>query len=569
MLTRQSIAARLGIAFASLVLLLVVALGVGLYGLAALEDSTHDLRHNAGLTHNAAQVRRLALELRRFEKDSFINLAARDKVADYRRRWDSTRQSLAATLEQGAALAGDSALREQYRDARRALDGYASGFAAVAQRIADGELDGAAAANAAMGRYKDEVYRLDASAAAIDASALAQLEAAEQRAGVQARNARLGLLGFAVLAVLAAAVLALRITRSITAPLRDALEATRRLAEGDLTHAPQSRRQDETGRLLAAMGSANHKLGALVGSLHHSSDNVLQRAHEVLIGSQELAARTEEQVAALQQTAASMEQVSASAQQTSEATAQANSLAATAARTAQSGGRDVEENIQLMRALADSSQRINDIIRVIDGIAFQTNILALNASVEAARAGEQGRGFAVVAGEVRSLASRSAQASQEIRALINASVERVDAGSKLVAQAGSSMQEIVDSVQKVADIMDEIAAASQEQSSGIALVNQAVTQMDVVTQQNANLVQEASRSAADLVGEANRLRQAVEGFRVLAEFEQATGRSPAAAAKSWAQTQFESAERSVARQPTTPARKESSRRETDDDWQDF
>ncbi len=303
MLTRQSIAARLGIAFASLVLLLVVALGVGLYGLAALEDSTYDLRHNAGLTHNAAQVRRLAR-----------NCAASRRTAS------ST--SPRATRSPTTGAAGTAPGRAWPPPSNRAppwpatapcasstgtpagaLDGYASGFAAVAQRIADGELDGAAAANAAMGRYKDEVYRLDASAAAIDASALAQLEAAEQRAGVQARNARLGLLGFAVLAVLAAAVLALRITRSITAPLRDALEATRRLAEGDLTHAPQSRRQDETGRLLAAMGSANHKLGALVGSLHHSSDNVLQRAHEVLIGSQELAARTEEQVAALQQTA--------------------------------------------------------------------------------------------------------------------------------------------------------------------------------------------------------------------------------------------------------------------------
>ena len=514
MLTRQSIAARLGIAFASLVLLLVVALGVGLYGLAALEDSTHDLRHNAGLTHNAAQVRRLALELRRFEKDSFINLAARDKVADYRRRWDSTRQSLAATLEQGAALAGDSALREQYRDARRALDGYASGFAAVAQRIADGELDGAAAANAAMGRYKDEVYRLDASAAAIDASALAQLEAAEQRAGVQARNARLGLLGFAVLAVLAAAVLALRITRSITAPLRDALEATRRLAEGDLTHAPQSRRQDETGRLLAAMGSANHKLGALVGSLYHSSDNVLQRAHEVLIGSQELAARTEEQVAALQQTAASMEQVSASAQQTSEATAQATSRAATAARTAQSGGRDVEENIQLMRALADSSQRINDIIRVIDGIAFQTNILALNASVEAARAGEQGRGFAGVAQEVRSLASRSAAAAQEIRALIEDIGERIQQGTRQAENSGRTIGEAVAAIHQLAGLMQEISAATGEQRSGFAQINGAIGQLDGTTQHNASLVEQSRAAAAALEEQAERMQQQVAAFKI-------------------------------------------------------
>ncbi|SDT96712.1 methyl-accepting chemotaxis protein [Geopseudomonas guangdongensis] len=356
---------------------------------------------------------------------------------------------------------------------------------------------------------------------------------------------------------------------NVIRPLQRVVEHCEQIAAGDLAGRIEVRSTNEIGKLFAGLAHIQQRLSETVGTVRHSSQLIRDGAQEIADGNSSLSTRTVQQASSLEDTASSMEELTSTVGQNADNARQASSLADSAAQAAKRGGEVVGEVVSTMGEISSSSQKVAEIIKLIDSIAFQTNILALNASVEAARAGEQGRGFAVVAGEVRSLASRSAQASQEIRALINASVERVDAGSKLVAQAGSSMQEIVDSVQKVADIMDEIAAASQEQSSGIALVNQAVTQMDVVTQQNANLVQEASRSAADLVGEANRLRQAVEGFRVLAEFEQAAGRSPAAAAKSWAQTQFESAERSVARQPTTPARKESSRRETDDDWQDF
>ena len=363
------------------------------------------------------------------------------------------------------------------------------------------------------------------------------------------------------------------VMRNVIRPLQQVLDHCEQMAAGNLAGRIEVRSTNEIGKLFAGLAHIQQRLSETVGTVRHSSQLIHAGAQEIADGSSSLSTRTVQQAASLEDTASSMEELTSTVSQNADNARQASRLADSAAQAAKRGGDVVDEVVSTMGEISSSSQKVAEIIKLIDSIAFQTNILALNASVEAARAGEQGRGFAVVAGEVRSLASRSAQASQEIRTLISASVERVDAGSKLVAQAGSAMQEIVDSVQKVADIMDEIAAASQEQSSGIALVNQAVTQMDAVTQQNANLVQDATRSAADLVGEARRLREAVEGFRVLAEFEsQQQGRQPAkAASPSWARSQFESAEREVARQPADAptTRKESNRPDTDDDWQSF
>ncbi|MFD1802270.1 methyl-accepting chemotaxis protein, partial [Mixta tenebrionis] len=251
-----------------------------------------------------------------------------------------------------------------------------------------------------------------------------------------------------------------------------------------------------------------------VSDVRDGSDAIYTGASEITAGSNDLSSRTEQQAASLEQTAASMEQLTATVKQNAENARQASQLALSASETAQQGGKVVEGVVKTMSDIAGSSKKIADIISVIDGIAFQTNILALNAAVEAARAGEQGRGFAVVAGEVRNLASRSAQAAKEIKSLIEDSVARVDTGSALVGTAGETMSDIVSAVTRVTDIMGEIASASDEQSRGIDQVGLAVTEMDRVTQQNAALVEESAAAAAALEEQASRLSQAVSVFKV-------------------------------------------------------
>ncbi len=286
-----------------------------------------------------------------------------------------------------------------------------------------------------------------------------------------------------------------------------------RIAMGDLTHRVEVR-ADDSSSMMAAMRAMQDRLQRMLGEVRRSSESIASATQQIAAGNGDLSQRTEQQAASLQETAASMEQLTATVKQNADNARQASGLAHTASDIATKGNDVVNRVIGTMGEINESSRQIGDIIGVIEGIAFQTNILALNAAVEAARAGEQGRGFAVVAGEVRSLAQRSATAAKEIKQLIGASVERVHNGSTLVEQAGSTMGEIVQAVQRVTDIMGEIAAASEEQSSGIAQVGRAVTQMDEVTQQNAALVEQAAVSAASLQDQAARLRDTVGAFRI-------------------------------------------------------
>ena len=305
--------------------------------------------------------------------------------------------------------------------------------------------------------------------------------------------------------------------RSITNPLSKAVRMTRRVADGDLTLKLEERHRDETGLLMQAIKDMNDSLAKVVGHVRLGTDTIATAAGQIAAGNQDLSARTEEQASALQETAAAMEQLTGTVKQNAENARQANRFTHSACDVAVKGGAMVEQVVETMDSINASSRKIVDIISVIDGIAFQTNILALNAAVEAARAGEQGRGFAVVAAEVRSLAQRSASAAKEIKALIDASVSRVQAGTQLVGQTGATMQEIVDSIKRVTNIMEEIAAASQEQTLGIEQVNQAIAQMDLVTQQNAGLVEQAAAAAIALQEQAGGLVEAVRVFRLDAD----------------------------------------------------
>ena len=321
------------------------------------------------------------------------------------------------------------------------------------------------------------------------------------------------MLGLAALATLLACGLGVWITRGITGPLRGAMAVAQAIAGGDLRSHIRVSGDDETARLLKALQEMNDSLQRIVGQVRSGTDTINAAASEIADGNPDLSARTEQQASSLEETAAAMEQLTSTVQQNADSARQASALAAGASAVASKGGAEVARVVDTMASINASSQKIVDIISVIEAIAFQTNILALNAAVEAARAGEQGRGFAVVAAEVRGLAQRSTAAAKEIELLIRDSVEQVECGNRLVSDAGRTMAEVVASVHRVSDIMGEISAAGVEQSAGIAQVNEAIAQMDAVTQQNAALVEEAAAAAASLQQQARGLSATVGVFR--------------------------------------------------------
>jgi methyl-accepting chemotaxis protein len=314
--------------------------------------------------------------------------------------------------------------------------------------------------------------------------------------------------------VAVAAFMAFWLVRLIARPLHEAVRIAKSVAAGDLTQRIDVQSTNETGQLLQALKDMNDSLSRTVSTVRHGTETITVASSEIATGNADLSSRTESQAGSLEETASSMEELTSTVRQNADNARQANQLVLTASEVAIKGGSVVSQVVDTMGSINQSSKKIVDIISVIDSIAFQTNILALNAAVEAARAGEQGRGFAVVASEVRSLAQRSAGAAKEIKELIGDSVSKVDAGSKLVDEAGVTMEEIVSSVKRVADIMSEITAASQEQSSGLDQINQAITQMDEITQQNAALVEEAAAAAQSLQDQATDLSRAVSIFRI-------------------------------------------------------
>ena len=344
-------------------------------------------------------------------------------------------------------------------------------------------------------------------------------------AATELRN-RFILFGLAALAVLAT-VLYFLVRATVTLPLAEVQAVAARIADGDLTAQAKARRDDEIGRLTGAINEIGARLSSVVGQVRDGAEHIATASQEISTGNLDLCSRTEEQAASLATTASSMDQLTTTVRQNADNARQADQLARSASEVAQKGGSTVSQVVARMDSISQASRKISDITSVIDGIAFQTNILALNAAVEAARAGEQGRGFAVVASEVRNLAQRSAAAAKEIKVLIEASNSEVDAGSRLVAQAGVTMQEVLDSVQRVTDIMSEISSASQEQTQGIEEINRSVVEMDTVTQQNAALVEEASAAAQAMHEQADALARSVRRFRLADEREAATLAAPA------------------------------------------
>ncbi|MGL6160878.1 methyl-accepting chemotaxis protein [Microbulbifer sp.] len=518
MLNRIRIGARLALAFAVVSGLLALATGVGLYSLSKFKDTSDEaLNVSAALALNAQRVQILALEERRYEKDVFINIRSKEKVQSYFQRWRETGERLAGTLQAGLSLTSDETLLQRYEQAQRALAAYRADFAGVHERIVSGKLRSAQSANAAFSEHKANIYGLETHAGAINELTTAGMAEVMPAMARSFERAVRWLLAVALVALALAALLSVAITRSITIPLRRAVDAAEGISQGDLRQEISVSGRDEAAMLLAAMRRMSASLTGLVSGLRGASDSVYTGANEVAAGAQELSTRTEQQAAALQETAASMEEFSATVQQNSQTTRKASDLASTASDSARAGGEEVKTSVSLMQEIAQRSNEMNSIIEVIDGIAFQTNILALNASVEAARAGEQGRGFAVVAEEVRSLASGATESAGKIRSMLDETQEMISRCATQAERSGATIDQAVSAINNLAALMLEVSTATGEQINGINQVTAAVTQIDAVTQQNASLVQESSNASRSLEEQARQLQSLVARFQISEE----------------------------------------------------
>ena len=466
--------------------------------------------------HEAERVGAIRLQLAAVslvEKQMLIEYEDGDAVRRLREKWlreiDAAHKALAGLLE--GAEDEDNVLARQ---AGTHITTYSQSLVPVLDNIQGGAYDNLRAAERMLARPKAEFA---AAAAAVDK--IAALVDAEVRAG-QAEFERTMTLLVIALGVVSVAVLLVVVpltllnSRSITQPIARAREAALGIAEGDLTGCIECSGADEPAELLGALERMQQRLAQVVGDLALASTRVQAASVEVASGNGDLSQRTEQTAGNLQQAASALTELTATVNQTAQSARTANQLASSASSVAQRGGEVVSQVVATMDEISASSRKIADIIGTIDGIAFQTNILALNAAVEAARAGEQGRGFAVVAAEVRSLAQRSAEAAREIKALIGSSVDRVESGSRLVADAGSTMGEIVTSVQRVSDIIGEISAAAGEQSQGVQQVSDTVGALDQATQQNAALVEQSAAAAEALREQSRQLAALVNTFRL-------------------------------------------------------
>ncbi|NBD19404.1 HAMP domain-containing protein [Aquabacterium fontiphilum] len=506
------IGARLGAGFGTM-LVLTAALGIfALMQLSTVNHTAEDMQQNwLPSTRHAAEMNTATSDFRIAEFEAVL---ARDGEA--REQAVAAQKRASDALQRGAAayeplIASDDE-RQTYTRFQQAWEAYVAGHKETMALAVSGQQD------AALARLNGDVRtRFDEACAALDA--LTELNAAAGHAagerGAAVYAAAKGWIAAALAAVAAiGAVLAWRISRSVTGPLSQAVALAEHIATGDLSQRITVQGRDETALLLGAMQRMQTSLADVVAKVRSNAESVATASAQIAQGNLDLSQRTEEQASSLQQTAASMEQLGATVRQNADHAHEANRLAGGASGVAEQGGQVVGRVVQTMQDIQHSSRRISDILSVIDGIAFQTNILALNAAVEAARAGEQGRGFAVVASEVRSLAQRSAGAAKEIKQLISASVEQIDTGSSLVSEAGQTMSEIVSAISQVTTIVSEISHASAEQSSGVSQVGDAIGQMDQVTQQNAALVEESAAAAESLKQQADALVDAVAVFRL-------------------------------------------------------
>ena len=514
MMRAFTICTRMLGAIAMVLVLLGLLGGAGMLGMFRIHGMSQQFMHTSYAKMGYMVELRAELgAVRAHEKDMIIQYERADEVRKAHGQW-------LAAIERVKAVAGrflkdedpaDDAIVSGISDR---VDRYRQQFEHIARQLEAGGYDTATTANRMSGKAMAEVAEVEKLIAQLDQLLRQQVDAmAAEEQGV-AEQTQWIFVAAVVLTVLVVVPLTLMNMLSICRPLVQARQTALTIAQGDLSQSVKVEGKDEVADLQRALDQMQQSLGSMVTQVRDASGNIATASQEIATGNQDLSSRTEQTASNVQETVASLSQLTATVQQTASSSQLANQLAASASTTATRGGDVVAQAVVSMQEITTSSRKIGDIIGLIDSIAFQTNILALNAAVEAARAGEQGRGFAVVAAEVRSLAQRSAQAASEIKALIQTSVQAVDVGVRQVEDAGKTMKEIVDSVQRVGDIIGEITAASSEQSGGIGQVNQAVGDIDRMTQQNAALVEESAAAAESLREQAARLAQVVGQFRI-------------------------------------------------------
>ena len=488
--------------------------GAGMLGMFRIQEMSQDFLSNAyAKSGYMAQLRMELGGIRISEKDMVIQYEKPEEVRKAHEQWAGFIDKSKLTL--GKFVTGGNAQDEALAKSIIArIDSYQKAFEPVARQLEGGGYDSATTANKMSGKALAEVVEADKLLAQLDTLLLKQSDALAGAERDVATQTRWLFIAAVILTLLVVAPLTMLNMQSICKPLEQARQVALTIADGDLSSKVEVDGKDELADLLGALRQMQQSLDSTVMQVRDASGNIATASQEIATGNQDLSARTEQTASNLQETVASLAQLTATVQQTASSSKLANQLASSASSTAEEGGQIVGQAVSSMQEISGSSRKIGDIIGLIDSIAFQTNILALNAAVEAARAGEQGRGFAVVAGEVRSLAQRSAQAAHEIKGLISTSVQTVDTGSRQVNGAGKAMQDTVDSVKRVSDIIGEITAASAEQSLGIGQVNQAVGDIDRMTQQNAALVEESAAAAESLREQAAKLAQLVSQFKL-------------------------------------------------------
>ncbi|HEV8691948.1 MAG TPA: methyl-accepting chemotaxis protein [Ideonella sp.] len=501
---------RLALGFAAVLVLMAFISAISLSRLSAIKSDLEAVTGEA-----PERLANTLRDLARYQGMALRDAVMQDDVAFKKKEFDQMKKARAdydKTAQALAAMPIEPEVKAALDQAAAALVGAKAPVEKAIDRSMSDDLSGAAQVMREEVRPAQlaHVQALDKVVAAIQQASRLRNEQAD--AGY--RQAVTLIVALSVAALVLGMLIAWQIQRSITRPLTQAVAVAQAVAEGDLSRQIAVDSQDEVGHLLQALKTVNRDLGRTMLQVRQAAQTMQTASEEIAAGNADLSQRTEQQAANLEQTAASMEQLNATVKNNADTARSAAQMASSASAAATKGGEVVAQVVNTMQSIADGSKKIGDIIGVIDGIAFQTNILALNAAVEAARAGEQGRGFAVVAAEVRALAQRSANAAKEIKSLIGASMTSVEAGSQLVSEAGTTMSDIVNQVQRVTDLIGEISSATQEQTSGIGQVNQAVTQLDQVTQQNAALVEESAAASDSLQQQAGQLVEAVSVFRL-------------------------------------------------------
>ncbi|HJV74633.1 MAG TPA: methyl-accepting chemotaxis protein [Noviherbaspirillum sp.] len=509
------VAARLGAGFGLVLLMMATMIAMGFIGLTQISAINNRLIEKEWVKADAANT--INATIRANALRSFELLIASDKAetANIYRQIDLNKKTInnaLNTLDKIVYLPEGKALMGKIKETRAQ---YVASFTKFGKMIEEGKTE--QAIETMRSETLPILYALQDHIAAFVELQNRTVVTSGQDVQKNVDSIRMGMLILGALALFIGIVAAHFITRGLLKQLggepAQAAEVAGKIAAGDLAVTVETKANDQSSTLFA-MKQMRDSLANIVGQVRHGTETIATASSQIAAGNLDLSARTEEQASSLEETASSMDEIIGTVKQNADNARQANQLALTAAEIASKGGAVVAEVVDTMGSIHDSSKRIVDIISVIEGIAFQTNILALNAAVEAARAGEQGRGFAVVATEVRSLAQRSSSAAKEIKSLIDDSVERVDAGAKLVDQAGATMRDIVASVNRVTDIMGEITAASAEQTTGIEHISRAISEMDKVTQQNAALVEEAATASASMQEQAADLARLVSLFRL-------------------------------------------------------